>query len=365
MPRRVVGPDGVLSALRGAARDRRTGWHRRRHGRCSPQPGRRPHRHVLARRRAYRRAGRDRGALLSALYVLSDFGAVSLLRFDTFTRAIYTSYRASFDRTSAAVFALVLVILALIFILIERRFRGRQRRWRVGQARRDAAPGNSWGGGCRRSPRSSCSMASRWPSRGSAVAIAPDRFPSGIPASGCPRRSTPRRRRGGAALAMVLTVPVECSPPATATAGPAGWNPARSSVTRCRGGGGAVPGLPGTGGGARAVTRAFCFWGSLTPCCSCPTRSGPCGQPRNGCPHCWRTGRTQGISAPAIVVAGDAATDCAWPGCWCVARTLTAMKEPRPRSCCVRPGWTRSRRSCGPAPASVRVRGRGALRSDL
>ena len=81
------------------------------------------------------------GALLSALYVLSDFGAVSLLRFDTFTRAIYTSYRASFDRTSAAVFALVLVILALIFILIERRFRGRQRRWRVGS------------GAPRRSPR--------------------------------------------------------------------------------------------------------------------------------------------------------------------------------------------------------------------
>ena len=34
--------------------------------------------------------------LLVALYTLSDFGAVSLMRFDTFTRAIYNAYRASF-----------------------------------------------------------------------------------------------------------------------------------------------------------------------------------------------------------------------------------------------------------------------------
>ena len=51
-------------------------------------------------------------SLLSALYVLSDFGAVSLLRFDSFTRVIYTSYRASFDRTTAAVLSMVLVVLA-------------------------------------------------------------------------------------------------------------------------------------------------------------------------------------------------------------------------------------------------------------
>ncbi len=31
------------------------------------------------------------GGLLVALYVLSDFGAVSILRYDAFTRAIYTS----------------------------------------------------------------------------------------------------------------------------------------------------------------------------------------------------------------------------------------------------------------------------------
>jgi iron(III) transport system permease protein len=61
------------------------------------------------------------GALLVALYVLSDFGAVSVLRVDVFTRAIFTSYRASFDRTSAAVLSLVLVALAFLLVWLEQR----------------------------------------------------------------------------------------------------------------------------------------------------------------------------------------------------------------------------------------------------
>lgn len=72
------------------------------------------------------------GGLLAALYTLSDFGAVSLLRFDTFTRVIYTSYRAAFDRTSAAVLSLVLVVLAALCIALERRLRTRHAHWRVG-----------------------------------------------------------------------------------------------------------------------------------------------------------------------------------------------------------------------------------------
>ena len=81
------------------------------------------------------------GALLVALYVLSDFGAVALLRVDAFTRVIYASYRASFDRVSAAVLALVLVGLAALLVLAERRIRGRTRRWRVATGtQRTAAP---------------------------------------------------------------------------------------------------------------------------------------------------------------------------------------------------------------------------------
>jgi iron(III) transport system permease protein len=65
------------------------------------------------------------GSLLVALYVLADFGAVSILRFDSFTRAIYQSYRASFDRTGAAALACVLVLIMIVLVLIERRVRGR------------------------------------------------------------------------------------------------------------------------------------------------------------------------------------------------------------------------------------------------
>src|SRR5690606_41576368 len=35
------------------------------------------------------------GSLLVSLYTLSDFGAVSLLRYNSFTRAIFVQYRAS------------------------------------------------------------------------------------------------------------------------------------------------------------------------------------------------------------------------------------------------------------------------------
>lgn len=81
------------------------------------------------------------GALLVALYVLSDFGAVALLRVDAFTRVIYTSYRASFDRVTATVLALVLAALAVALVTAERRVRGRALRWRVGPgSAREAVP---------------------------------------------------------------------------------------------------------------------------------------------------------------------------------------------------------------------------------
>ena len=65
------------------------------------------------------------GGLLVALYVLSDFGAVSLMRYDAFTLGIYTSYRATFDRTPAAVLGCVLVLLAAVLTWGESRARGR------------------------------------------------------------------------------------------------------------------------------------------------------------------------------------------------------------------------------------------------
>ena len=65
------------------------------------------------------------GGLLVFLYVLSDFGAVSIMRFDTLTRGIFLEYRASFDRARPALLGLVLVAMTLLAIAAERRLRGR------------------------------------------------------------------------------------------------------------------------------------------------------------------------------------------------------------------------------------------------
>ena len=72
------------------------------------------------------------GALLVALYTLSDFGAPSLLRYDVFTRVIHSSYRASFDRTPAAVLSLLLVVLTIAVTVAESRTRGRTGQARIG-----------------------------------------------------------------------------------------------------------------------------------------------------------------------------------------------------------------------------------------
>jgi iron(III) transport system permease protein len=72
------------------------------------------------------------GALLVALYVLSDFGAVSLLRFNSFTRAIYVQYGSSFDRSLASMLALVLVVISLVLLIAAQRMQGVARYHRIG-----------------------------------------------------------------------------------------------------------------------------------------------------------------------------------------------------------------------------------------
>ena len=67
------------------------------------------------------------GGLLVALYTLHDFGAVSMMRFQAFTQAIYLQYRGAFDRTPAAIFSLMLIALAAAILVAERKARGRAR----------------------------------------------------------------------------------------------------------------------------------------------------------------------------------------------------------------------------------------------
>lgn len=92
------------------------------------------------------------GGLLVALYVLSDFGAVSIMRFDTFTRAIFTSLNAGFDRTQAVVLSGMLVLVTAIVVVLEARTRGRAGYARVG------------GGAARRAPRRR-HLVRQWPAQ--------------------------------------------------------------------------------------------------------------------------------------------------------------------------------------------------------
>jgi iron(III) transport system permease protein len=63
------------------------------------------------------------GSLLAVLYVLADFGAVSILRVDTFTRAIFTAFTAGFDRIGALTLSTLLLLLTLVILTLESRTR--------------------------------------------------------------------------------------------------------------------------------------------------------------------------------------------------------------------------------------------------
>jgi iron(III) transport system permease protein len=91
------------------------------------------------------------GGLLVALYTLHDFGAVSLMRYQAFTQAIFLQYKAAFDRTPAAILSLMLVILAIGVLVAEFRLRGRARYHRLGS-------------GATRPPRPAALGRWRWPS---------------------------------------------------------------------------------------------------------------------------------------------------------------------------------------------------------
>jgi iron(III) transport system permease protein len=72
------------------------------------------------------------GTVITALYTLSDFGAVAMMRYNALTRAIYVQYTGSFDRHRAAILALVLVILTIMLLIVERRATKHTHNYRVG-----------------------------------------------------------------------------------------------------------------------------------------------------------------------------------------------------------------------------------------
>ena len=126
-----------------------------------------------SRWRAFRRVGLPllrpaigAGGLLVFLYVLSDFGAVAILRYQTLTMAIFTDYRTSFDRSTPAVLGTTLVALTVVAVALERVVRGR-------------IPATRAVAGVRRAPRYRLG-AWRWPV--AALVALPAAVGAGIPA---------------------------------------------------------------------------------------------------------------------------------------------------------------------------------------
>src|SRR5690606_21325047 len=68
------------------------------------------------------------GSLLVALYVLSDFGAVAIMRFEAFTWAIHSAFTSQFDRSLAAALSVVLALMGIALVAAERRLRGARTR---------------------------------------------------------------------------------------------------------------------------------------------------------------------------------------------------------------------------------------------
>ena len=67
------------------------------------------------------------GVALVILYVVSDFGAVSLLRYQTLTYAVFQQMTGRSDNQAASILSLLLVVLALVFLVTERWFRHKSR----------------------------------------------------------------------------------------------------------------------------------------------------------------------------------------------------------------------------------------------
>lgn len=67
------------------------------------------------------------GGMIVALYTLSDFGAVSTMRYNTLSRLVYLQYEGTFSRQAAAALGLLLAFIAFALVTLEALTRGRAR----------------------------------------------------------------------------------------------------------------------------------------------------------------------------------------------------------------------------------------------
>jgi iron(III) transport system permease protein len=81
------------------------------------------------------------GGLLIAVHLLAEYGAFAMLRFNTFTTAIFEQFQATFNGAAGSTLAGVLVLLCLVFIVAETAARGSARYARIGSgAQRASTP---------------------------------------------------------------------------------------------------------------------------------------------------------------------------------------------------------------------------------
>ena len=72
------------------------------------------------------------GALLVALHLLAEYGLYVMIRFDTFTTAIYDQFQSTFSGPAANMLAGVLALCCLAILLLEGVTRGKARYARIG-----------------------------------------------------------------------------------------------------------------------------------------------------------------------------------------------------------------------------------------
>ena len=72
------------------------------------------------------------GALLIGVHLLAEYGAFAMVRFDTFTVAIFQQFQVTFDGAAGSMLAGVLVLLCMAMLLAEGAARGRARYSRIG-----------------------------------------------------------------------------------------------------------------------------------------------------------------------------------------------------------------------------------------
>ncbi len=84
--------------------------------------------------------GLGAGALLVALDILAEYGTVSLLRYQTFSAAIFLQLSGRYDRSAAAVLSAVLAVIGVALLWGEIKFQGQARFYQMTSGWRPAPP---------------------------------------------------------------------------------------------------------------------------------------------------------------------------------------------------------------------------------